>query len=315
MFPFTIQGYTFDKCTSLWDTKPWCPLRLDGDGTPIWHSDAFGYCSEECPTMEDNPDETPCQERTIGFSDSCQEQLNKKDKNILFLGNSYTSPLCDQVAAMGRAAGYNVNYKCNAPGGTHFEYHVINSMGDITNGDWDVVVLQEQSQRPSFPAQMVYYNSIPLSLKLVNAIREKNNCTLPVFFQTWGKQNGDSQNCHAGNYFCTYEGIQNRLTESYNTFAYLNQPAAVAPAGEAWRTWSNRDELFGGDGSHASDSGTYLTACVMFQTIWGESPVGNTHRPVANAEALQKQAEMIVNGDNWAYPRTPGGPPCPNCIG
>ena len=92
----------------------------------------------------------------------------------------------------------------------------------------------------------MYYQTLPHTLTLVNAIRAKNKCTLPVFYQTWGKQHGDSQNCGNGNYFCTFEGIQNRLTDSYNTFAYINQPAVVAPAGEAWRSWPNRDELFGG---------------------------------------------------------------------
>ena len=89
----------------------------------------------------------------------------------------------------------------------------------------------------------MYYYTLPHTVTLVNAIREKNNCTLPVFYQKWGKQHEDQQNCNNGNYFCTYEGIQDRLTESYNTFAYVNQPAKVAPAGEAWRTWSNRDIL------------------------------------------------------------------------
>ena len=84
----------------------------------------------------------------------------------------------------------------------------------------------------------VYHYIIPEAKTIVETIRAKNPCTLPVFFLTWGKRDGDSQNCAGGNYFCTFEGIQDRLTESYTTFAYLNQPAAVAPAGEAWRLYS-----------------------------------------------------------------------------
>lgn len=314
MFPFTINGQTFNSCTTAYDDKPWCPTRLDGSGNFIYGSDAFAYCSSDCPA-ESNPEESTCPYQSIGFPDSCQEQLNKRDKNILFLGNSYTSPLCEVVANLGRAAGYNVNVKCVAPGGVQFEWHATNSLGEISGGDWDVVVMQDQSQAPSFPVSQVYYYTLPHTRTLVNAIREKNSCSLPVFYQTWGKQNGDSQNCGNGNYFCTFEGIQDRLTESYNTFAYVNQPAVVAPAGEAWRTWSNRDELFSGDGSHASSTGTYLTACVMFKTIWGESPVGNSYQPVANSAALQRQAEMIVINDWWSYPRSQGGPPCPSCLG
>ena len=53
---------------------------------------------------------------------------------------------------------------------------------------------------------------------------------------------------------------QEQLTNAYSTFAYVSQPAAVAPAGEAWAAYSNRTALFKKDGSHASKMGTYLTA-------------------------------------------------------
>ena len=53
---------------------------------------------------------------------------------------------------------------------------------------------------------------------------------------------------------------QEQLTNAYTTFAYVSQPAKVAPAGEAWLAYSNRNALFAGDGSHATSMGTYLTA-------------------------------------------------------
>ena len=89
-------------------------------------------------------------------------------------------------------------------------------------------------------------NVIPEAKTIVDTIRAKNPCTVPVFFLTWGKRDGDTQNCANGNYFCTFEGIQDRLTKNYKNLACLNQPARVAPAGEAWRNYSNRDVLFVG---------------------------------------------------------------------
>ena len=96
----------------------------------------------------------------------------------------------------------------------------------------------------------VYYNIIPEAKDIVDAIRAKNPCTVPVFFQTWGKRDGDSMNCPTfseDNWMCTFEGIQNRLTDSYSTFAYLTQPAKVAPAGEGFRNYGNRGALFDGN--------------------------------------------------------------------
>merc|ERR1719150_2444945 len=82
------------------------------------------------------------------------------------------------------------------------------------------------------------------------AIQETNPCTQPVFFLTWGKRDGDTQNCNNGNKFCTFDGVQDLLTQAYLSMAYVAQPASVAPAGEAWRSYSDRNSLFSGDGPH-----------------------------------------------------------------
>ena len=163
----------------------------------------------------------------------------------------------------------------------------------------------------------VYYNIIPEAKAIVEKIRAKNPCTVPVFFQTWGKRDGDAHNCptfHEDNWMCTFEGIQNRLTESYSTFAYLNQPAKVAPAGEGFRIYENRASLFYGDGSHPSREGSYLTACAMLEMIWGVSPVGNSYQPVGDSVGLQEAAHTAVSNGTWSWPAG-GGPPCPHCLG
>merc|ERR1712013_843284 len=221
-FPFIIGSKTYDRCIVDYDSAPWCSTKVDGDGNHI--SGYWGYCTDSCPGDEGFPSTgagPACQIQTIGFPDTCTPQLAKTHRNILFLGNSYTY-FNDLPASV----------KSVAPGGQTLGGHVSSSLGQITSGDWDVVVIQDQSQRPSFPEGYVYNYIIPEAKTIVDTIRAKNPCTVPVFFLTWGKRDGDSQNCNNGNYFCTFEGIQDRLTESYTTFAYLNQPARVAPAGE-----------------------------------------------------------------------------------
>ena len=97
----------------------------------------------------------------------------------------------------------------------------------VRSGNFDVVVIQDQSQRPSFG---IYYVSMLLPCQccphphllwsqvnamilpdvaaISRAIQETNPCTQPVFFLTWGKRDGDSQNCHIHESFCSFEGIQ-----------------------------------------------------------------------------------------------------------
>eukprot|EP00090_Calanus_glacialis_P001381 TRINITY_DN10982_c0_g1_i5.p1 TRINITY_DN10982_c0_g1~~TRINITY_DN10982_c0_g1_i5.p1 ORF type:complete len:587 (-),score=157.01 TRINITY_DN10982_c0_g1_i5:46-1806(-) len=324
-FPFTYlgNGKTYTTCTTDNTDRPWCATKVDADGNYLLGVDAWGYCSEGCPSDEGYPATgtgPACQVQTTGkgFPESCAEQLSKSHKNILFLGNSYTyyNDLPGMVRDLANAAGFSASVTSQAPGGQTLGGHVSGSLGSIT-ADLDIVVIQDQSQRPSFPTGYVYYNIIPEANAIVDAIRAKNNCTVPVFFQTWGKRDGDSQNCPTfseDNWMCTFEGIQNRLTDSYSTFAYLTQPAKVAPAGEGFRNYGNRAALFDGDGSHPSAMGTYLTACAILETIWGVSSVGNSYQPVGDAAGLQAVAHQAVVNGTWSWPAE-GGPPCTWCLG
>ena len=193
------------------------------------------------------------------------------------------------------------NEKHNSGGATFAGHSTGHSMQSITNGgDWDVVVLQGQSQRSSFGSGYVNHYIVPETVILGNAIKATNPCIMPLFYQTWGKRDGDSQNCGNHELFCSYEGIQDQLTQSYNTYAYVNQPAKVAPVGEAWRTYSNRNSLFAGDGSHASSKGWFLAACVMFEQIWGLPASASTY---TEGDDLKAQATAIVNdGRQWSWP-------------
>ena len=70
------------------------------------------------------------------------------------------------------------------------------------------MVIQDQSQRPSFGMNYVYGYIMQDVAAISRAIQETNPCTQPVFFLTWGKRDGDSQNCHIHESFCSFEGIQ-----------------------------------------------------------------------------------------------------------
>merc|ERR1712013_813751 len=125
-FPFIIGSKTYDRCTVDYDSAPWCSTKVDGDGNHI--SGYWGYCTDSCPGDEGFPSTgsgPACQIQTIGFP--------------------------DMVSSLATAAGFSASVKSVAPGGQTLGGHVSSSLGQITSGDWDVVVIQDQSQRPSFP--------------------------------------------------------------------------------------------------------------------------------------------------------------------
>jgi len=257
--------------------------------------------STEPPVFPDNSSKV-----FDGYPSQCAVRHNNPNKNILFLGNSYTyyNDLPAMVRSLASAVGLSATTSSNTPGGQTFQGHTSSSTSTINSGNWDVVVLQEQSQKPAFPQSYVYQTSLLDSMALVNAIRSKDPCTVPVFHQTWGRLNGDSQFCGQLPELCTYEGMQDRLTDSYSTFASTNQPASVAPVGEAFRGFGDtRQSLYSGDGSHPSREGSYLAACTLLETIWGVSCVGNSYQPVGGAENLQAVAHGAVEGGAWDWPQ------------
>merc|ERR1712110_169786 len=326
-FPFFAMGREYNTCTMDFymdytgqhgPMAPWCATKVDGVGNHLHLQDSsWGYCEESCATAYFDTTNI-CPHSDPAFPEECTARHSNTHKNVLFLGNSYTGG-CDGidnvVRQIAEGAGFSATTESSSPGGKTLNWHAANSLDLIKNGDWDAVVLQDQSQRPSFGAWYAYREIIPDVMTLTQTMRETNVCTLPVFFQTWGKRDGDTQNCNPGEYpdLCTFEGVQDQLTEAYTTMAYVSQPSKVAPAGEAWRTYANRNSLFANDGSHATCSGTFLAACTIFQQIWGVPCSASSYSPVGDAAVLKDQADAIVAAGSWSFPSN--GPPCPGCVG
>jgi hypothetical protein len=88
-------------------------------------------------------------------------------KRALFIGNSYTQvnnlPL--MVSNVASSVGDTLVFDSNTPGGFTFKGHSTNanSLAKISAGNWDYVVLQEQSQLPSFPIFQVQSDVFPFA--------------------------------------------------------------------------------------------------------------------------------------------------------
>lgn len=209
-----------------------------------------------------------------------------QEKRVLFLGNSYTAAnnLPQLVSSLASSGGHTIYVDKNTPGGYTLAHpgngHLYNatSLGLIELGQWDYVVLQEQSQ---FPVIDYYRNNFtyPGALQLDSIIREKNECAQTMFYMTWGRKYGGEQcidtSCSIP--FTDYSHMQDSLASAYmNMSNGLNTP--VSPVGMAWKKSivENGDpiELFASDGSHPSLAGSYLAACTFYCAIFHESPVG-----------------------------------------
>jgi hypothetical protein len=201
---------------------------------------------------------------------------------VLFLGNSYIffNELPTILTELSESMGHVVVTEQNTPGGASLQGHVNNpeSQALIEQGGWDYVVLQEQSQKASLPDDQVTADFFPAVEALVTAIRQHNDCAVPLLYMTWGRENGDAQNCAWWPPVCTYDGMQELLTERYLEAAD-NTQSWCAPVGMIWEDLLSLTNinLYNPDGSHPSAAGSYLAASAIFVAIFGQNPFASDY--------------------------------------
>ena len=224
--------------------------------------------------------------------------------DVLFIGNSYTyyNDLPDMLSKISSSFGDSIFHDQNTPGGYSLYAHSQDqlSIDKINQQNWDYVVLQDQSQRPSLSPAYVSTAVFPYAQQLVDLIYQNYNCSEPLFYMTWGRKNGDLTNCVNYPPVCTYLGMQERLRDSYISMG-INNNATVSPVGIAFKNAIALDstiELYNNDNSHPSIYGTYLAACVFYSTIFKKSSIGSLFVPSAisasDALFLQQIASSTV---------------------
>jgi hypothetical protein len=239
----------------------------------------------------------------VSASTQAQDSLN-----VLFLGNSYTAynnlpQLVSQVAA---STGDYVTFNSNTPGGHTFQQHSTNAttLSLIAQGNWDYVVLQEQSQLPSFPIGQVQSDVYPYAKKLDSLINAANPCAETVFYNTWGRKNGDAANC--GNFppLCTYQGMDSLLQLRYGFMADTNN-AILSPVAQVWRyirTNYPTIELYNADESHPSVAGSYAAACAFYTVLFRKNPLQITFNSSLDSTTAAniRLAAKLIAFDNLA---------------
>jgi hypothetical protein len=211
-------------------------------------------------------------------------------KKALFFGNSYTyvNDLPGLISQVANSKGDSLWHEQSTPGSYTFQLHCRNPLTPVLIQDtnWDYVILQEQSQLPSWPPDSVQLLVYPYADTLNMWVKQHDSCTSTLFYMTWGRQTGDIENCPWYPQVCTYAGMQARLRQSYLEMGQLFN-AEVSPVGVAWqntRTLYPAIELYAHDGSHPSIYGSYLAACTFYGAIFQKSPAGAYYPPEIPAD-------------------------------
>lgn len=237
---------------------------------------------------------------------------NAKNYRVLYIGNSYigVNDLPSLIKDIVKAAGDTIEYSASTPGGCTFQQHLNQSISLIQQGDWDYVVLQEQSQLPSFPENQFMQESYPYAQQLCEQVRLYNPEAKIVFYMTWGRKNGDAMNCQYFPPLCTYEGMDSLLYHRYMMMAEDND-AYVSPVGYVWRYFRKnypQIELYQSDESHPSLVGSYIAAFCFYTLIYEKDPFNfsfNSSIDQTVMDTIQSTVSRLVYDSlyKWKFPQ------------
>ncbi|OFZ09876.1 MAG: hypothetical protein A3D92_00205 [Bacteroidetes bacterium RIFCSPHIGHO2_02_FULL_44_7] len=232
----------------------------------------------------------------LSFSAPAQDSVS-----VLFIGNSYvaTNNLPLMIRTLANSLGDEMTYVSQNPGGATLANHAGNPLTfvNINSQPWDFVVLQAQSQEPSFSDSQVNTQTLPYAMQIADSVYDNRFCSDVQFFMTWGRKDGDPQWAPIS----TYEGMNSRLRAAYMRMADSVQ-GSVSPVGSAWAYVranypSLGDSLYMADGSHPSMAGSYLAACTFYASLYRKTPLGSSYTAGLSgttAEILQQAAALTV---------------------
>jgi PKD repeat protein len=236
--------------------------------------------------------------------------ISQDTLNVLFIGNSYTSfnnlPLL--VQNLSTSAGKTLNIDSNMPGGYLISSHLndATTLSKISQGNWDYVILQEQSLIPTIDYYR-YNDMYPAMTDLKSVIEQYNPCAKVITYMTWGRRFG-GQHCDPSGTYCSpvfanFNHMQDSLTSAYLEISeQLN--IQCAPVGVTWQNILNDTTLVlhSGDNSHPNIDGSYVAALSIFSSIWKLGTSGLTYTAGLSNQLAQyyqsKSDNTIFNSAN-----------------
>ncbi|MCX6015312.1 MAG: pentapeptide repeat-containing protein [Chloroflexales bacterium] len=199
-------------------------------------------------------------------------------KRVLFIGNSYTAVnnLPTIFGSIIKNSGNPVPViTAVTPGGQTFKGHLTYAatQAAINAGNWDVVVLQDQSQEPAFAEidAQSRTNMVQSAAELCRRIRLKSPNARIFFYETWARHPYYWANNQPHSEGANPTEMQARLRKWYGAVAQANH-ATVAVVGDAWEyhySSLNPTRLHASDNSHPVYAGSYLAGLIFYGKIYG----------------------------------------------
>lgn len=215
----------------------------------------------------------------FGVSNEHFAGVKKDSLRILFVGNSYTltSNMPHLVSLISDSTNVKLLTFKSVASGAKLSEHWNDQKGlktkeAIINGKYDIVVIQGHSMATINNKD----NFLKYSKKLIQLVKDSG--AKPYLFVTWAREKVPQ--------------YQETITEIYQQTAKENDCELIM-VGKAWelaRKLRPYFQLFMEDGTHPSNLGALLTACVFVGNFTGEIPV-NFRK---NNKILDSNGEQVI---------------------
>lgn len=199
---------------------------------------------------------------------------------VLFIGNSltYENDLPRTISHLALSAGlapcycFAIAYPSYALE-DHWDFRA--AVTALEEEEWDFVVMQQgPSALPSSRANLVLWAGVFGDLIDQNGAQS-------VLYGVWPQLDRSFD----------FPNVAASYREAADSIGAL-----FAPAGEAWQlAWAQDStlQLYAADDFHPSPMGTYLAALVVFQRVYGRSPIGVQQSAVVNGQVQPWPAATV----------------------
>lgn len=244
-------------------------------------------------------------------------------EELLFIGNSLTFGDGDKVVlknggvpkfieGIAEAKGKTAQTKMVVAGGKGWDYHLQQprTTETLAAKSWDWVSLQDYSNRATHMGNVEQF--LKDGETFFHLIREKSPRSKIVLYETWARAAGADvyKGASTPKSFVDPAEMTAEIVKNYhecqrrlNALETGGRQVLLAPVGEAFAKCQAKHPevvLISPDTKHASAQGSYLSALVLYATIYNDSPLGASNTfswltiDKGEAEKLQQVAEEVT---------------------
>ena len=219
------------------------------------------------------------------FMDLLTSSQKDQAMNILFIGNSYTyeNDGIDQHlnALLNSSHDSRIEYRF-VTRAAEGKYHLMTHWYDeetqnlFKSRRWDKVIMQEYNSGPlKTVSEFTAYAE-----KWEHLIKSENSSTEIYLFSTWK--------------YSKSAGMEEKLYSAYDKLS-TKINAGVVPVGYLWKSLEGKVNLYHEDGAHPNRKGTFLTACLFYEQMFGKDVTKTKNTDVVISGGMQTKLKR------WAH--------------